>query len=323
MIFLVPAALILITASTRYLRMPRRVETSWVPTPMRGQLHRRSPNPEPQAPSSAVVTPTSSGTSAAPSSSSSGSVSTQPLPTIPSTPPPLPTPFPQPFDTTLSQNFSTVNCQNFFQNITQAESFRECRPFSLLQQSSSSFIEQAQTNITELNVILWGTCNTDPSVDACTSTMQSFISSLQSSCSSDLANKNAMVVSLLNGLQSYALLRNAACLPDPSTNTYCYIEAVHNTNPSDLFFYQLPLGKGLPSDITPSCSACTKSVMGLFSQAQNLTALSSTYGPAAKIAVSQCGQGYVETTGSSSSASNIQPLFVGWLVLALSIFMMW
>ncbi len=107
----------------------------------------------------------------------------------------------------------------------------------------------------------------------------------------------------LTGLLSYTLLRNTACLPDQTTNAYCYVEAVHNSNPSDLYFYSLPLGIQIPPTVTPSCSACTKSVMGLYAQSgMNLTALSTVYNGAAAIANKQCGNGYVQITAVSGAA---------------------
>jgi hypothetical protein len=62
------------------------------------------------------------------------------VPTIPDNPP-LPTPFPQPFDTTLSKNFSTQTCSDFYNNMTLSLPFRRCRPFGLLAGYSSQFIE--------------------------------------------------------------------------------------------------------------------------------------------------------------------------------------
>ena len=157
-IILAPALLILITLSTRYISQPilravqphhiRPVDPIWPPTPVHAPILKRAPQASGTATPSAspsalsLASPTNSASSLASSLSSSPSPSgTQLLPTIPSSPPVLPTPFPQPWDTTLSNNFSTANCQNFFNNITQATSFRECRPFSLLQKVSSAFIQ--------------------------------------------------------------------------------------------------------------------------------------------------------------------------------------
>ena len=62
-----------------------------------------------------------------------------PAPTVPANPV-LPTPFPQPFDTTLSTNFSTTSCYDFFLNMTQVDAFRSCRPFALLITTSHAFV---------------------------------------------------------------------------------------------------------------------------------------------------------------------------------------
>ena len=99
------------------------------------------------------------------------------------------------------------------------------------------------------------------------------------------------------GLQTYDLYRTTACLPDQSTNAYCYVEAVHNTSPADLYYYFLPIGRQIPSTVQPSCSACMKSVMSLFakSTADN-SDLAQVYDSAATIANKACGAGFVTTT---------------------------
>ena len=79
---------------------------------------------------------------------------------------------------------------------------------------------------------------------------------------------------------------------------------MHNPSPADLYFYALPLGTALPPDITPSCSACTKSVMALYAEkGTNLTALEGVYGNAAKVANQACGQGYVQVTSVNGARS--------------------
>lgn len=132
MVLLVPLVVVLVTASTRYVTHPAAFDmfssgslpsltwdtisqaSDWKP-------HKRHPEPEPQA------APTTSGTA-------------QPLPTIPSSTS-VPTPFPQPFDSSLSQNFSSTSCLNFFTNMTNTPAFRTCRSFAMLLQSSNQFIE--------------------------------------------------------------------------------------------------------------------------------------------------------------------------------------
>jgi hypothetical protein len=67
--------------------------------------------------------------------------STTTLPVIPTSTPVLPTPFPQPLDSSLTRNFTTSACYEFFLNMTNTLPFRSCRPFSLLLQSSSQFTQ--------------------------------------------------------------------------------------------------------------------------------------------------------------------------------------
>lgn len=153
-----------------------------------------------------------------------------------------------------------------------------------------------------------------------------FEENIQTQCESDLKAENAIVQHALTGttaraifciailtalrrptgLQAYPLMRQVACLSDQTTDAYCYVEAVHNSNPSDLYFYNLPLGTGLPATATPSCSACTKSVMALYAEdGTNLTALNEVYNGAATVANQACGAGYVQITAVSHAARGV------------------
>lgn len=157
-VFIIPSIVILITASTRYLTHPAAFDIFsatknplWQDFSSRSidwTLHRRHPTPQAQQ---TDIPPTGTPTNSN-AASMTLAVSDQPLPTVPSSPPILPTPFPQPFDTSLQQNFSSVDCFNFFTNMTNSESFRSCRPFSLLLQSSSAFAEVRSCNICFLPV---------------------------------------------------------------------------------------------------------------------------------------------------------------------------
>lgn len=150
-IIIVPMILILIAISTRYISHPpvldilsgQRTSSAWRDV-SNWQPHKRHAKPDPlpsQSTSASTLGPlsslASSGTSPIPSATGGG---TQAVPTIPTTPPTLPTPFPQPLDSSISTNFTTQSCLNFFQNMTQSTAFRSCRPFSLLSQTSSAFI---------------------------------------------------------------------------------------------------------------------------------------------------------------------------------------
>jgi hypothetical protein len=225
------------------------------------------------------------------------------VPTIPSLPPVLPTPFPQPFETTLSLNFTTNSCTTFFLNMTQSLPFRQCRAFSFLSQSSTSFL-QAQSNVTALNIDIWGTCNTPLDADQCAANMGWFKSELLSACSEEKSENNQLILQSLASLESYTLMRQVACLSNQNTSSYCYVEAASNQTPSDLYFYSLPFGFPLPNDTNLSCSTCTKSVMALFgSQVNETTGLEKTYNAAAILASSKCGSDYVYTHSAIATSS--------------------
>lgn len=210
--------------------------------------------------------------------------------------------------------------------MTNTSPFRSCRSFSLLLQASSAFIE-AQEDLNLLNSIVWGTCNTDLSDTQCSANMAWFSTNLASSCDQDLKDGNSMAVNTQIALGAYDLMRSAGCLVDPTTNSYCYIDAVRNSNPSDTYFYSLPLGVSMPNNTMASCSSCTKSLMTLFysalsnsSQAQELASLQDTYISGAKIAVADCGPAYATLVTRSGAARPVQAHlwpFVGSTVLVM------
>ncbi len=59
--------------------------------------------------------------------------------------------------------------------------------------------KQSQRNISALNVIIWGTCNTDLSAVQCASNMQWFARTIQSACKQDIAAKNSIVTDAVAG----------------------------------------------------------------------------------------------------------------------------
>ncbi|KDR80289.1 hypothetical protein GALMADRAFT_62417 [Galerina marginata CBS 339.88] len=278
--------------------------------------HKRNPEPEPQLQATTLSLQTAasptSGSSAPVPSSSGTPVSQQAVPNIPSAPPTLPTPFPQPFDGSIAQNFSSVSCANFFANMTNTTPFRSCRPFSLLLGSSTQFIN-AQTNLTLMNSIIWGTCNTNTDYNQCQANMNWFASTLKTSCVEELKDLNTMVVSTLMALNAFQVMHDVACEADPSSNTYCYLNAVRNSNPSDSYYYQLPLGIPLPKSSVPTCSACAKSVMGIYATALQdattgplLTGLQSTYESSARLSVQFCGSGFANTALVNAALSTVR-----------------
>jgi hypothetical protein len=125
---------------------------------------------------------------------------------------------------------------------------------------------------------------------------------------------------------------DAACMPDPVTNTYCYVDAAAEPTPGDLYIYQLPLGISLPEETTNlTCSSCSKSVLALYANAltnktveNGLTGLKGTYESSAQIANNICGADYAKIgivngalglTGGLGSAIVVTVVLVWTLVL--------
>lgn len=167
--------------------------------------------------------------------------------------------------------------------------------------------------------------------------MKSYGSALQSQCKVELGQSTVLVEQALIGFQLYEPMRLAACLVNNSTNSYCFVEAVANPSPSDLYFYQLPYGNLLPNGTIPSCSPCIKTVLGIYGEvvahppsfnlavpqnssstqvapqnfASSSIALDNTYSQASQLASQQCGSPYVQKT-SASGALNLRspPLYL-------------
>jgi hypothetical protein len=117
------------------------------------------------------------------------------------------------------------------------------------------------------------------------------------------------------------MMAKAGCLADPSTSTYCYIDSVYSRDPSDLYFYQLPLGTKLPPSTKATCSGCTRSLLSLYHAALEnahtagrgggttggdadidaegaVAGLKVTYDAAAALAVRDCGPEYAPLSSS-------------------------
>lgn len=234
-------------------------------------------------------------------------------PSIPDPPYPVPTPFPQSFDTTFSYNFTTSSCQSWFANSLLANlTFRQCRPLSLLIPASAAFF-QAQSNLTTLTAVIGGTCATVRSVDDCMGTMSWLASEIQKDtvCGIDLKDKNAMALEALNGFRNYQFMREAGCLINQRTNSYCIVDAVASSSPVDFYFYTLPLGTPLPNKTTPSCSTCVESLLSIYAtQAGNKTLdISKTYPGAASKAIDVCGANYATIPDGVSLSGGISLKF--------------
>lgn len=342
-VLIVPLVLVFITASTRYLIHPAAFDV--FSSPASGEwsevlaqskdwrLHKRHPHPLSDGPRDQIPSVSSaastSGNSLAPSPSPTVTAPLS-IPTIPSAPPVLPTPFPQPFDSQLTLNFSSVSCLQFFTNMTNSDAFRRCRPFSLLSQNSATFID-TQSNLTLMNTLVWGTCNTNLGTNQCNANMGWFASTLESACDGDLKDKNSLAEDTLTALNAYQLLYEAACAPDPQSNTYCYIDAVANASPADLYLYQLPLGIPLPDDARNfSCSTCSKGLLNTYVTAlsnqtlsEGLTGLKATYEASMPIVNSACGATFAKTGVTSGTPASRLPSDLVFAFTLLNIIGVW
>ncbi len=177
--------------------------------------------------------------------------------------------------------------------------------------------------------MIWGICNPTLGYSQCVTNMAWFASTLKTQCEADIEDNNSNAVDTLASLQAYSTMYTAACLTDPTTDTYCYVNAVHNSDPSDLYFYELPLGINVPNSSTPSCSACTKSLMTVYADGLDnsstsglLDDLRKTYPPAQELATGNCGSDYARTVAAVASGALI--LRVGATgVLAISALTAW
>lgn len=117
------------------------------------------------------------------------------------------------------------------------------------------------------------------------------------------------------------MLYAATCLQNPATQNYCFASAVTNvTNPSDIFFYSMPLGLPLPGGSTPSCGYCTTQTMAIFHTATSDRSqkISSTYRDAARQVNTICGPGFVNDTATSGAGRLVAaPNAAATLVTAL------
>jgi len=192
--------------------------------------------------------------------------------------------------------------------------------------------KQAQTNVTLLNGMVWGTCNTVLDGGACSANMDWFASSLETQCATELNERNPFVVKTLNGLRLYGISRKAGCQSNPATNVYCYTQAATLSDPSDLYFYQVEFGLNIPNNTKPSCSSCTKSLMNLYvsaiSGAEGLkddgvrSAMAHAYANAARIAGGVCGDGFVQSLaidGSPGLSLSLSSLWFALLIGCISV----
>ncbi|KAM3440067.1 hypothetical protein MY4824_002322 [Beauveria thailandica] len=240
----------------------------------------------------------SSPSSSSPSSSTSSSSSSD------STSSPLPSPFDDaPASIFKSPSSTNDACPTFMKKLLDDPTFKQCYPISMMLRTSTSFFE-AEKQLVSIVRVLDATCA--PDAAQCETFLTQAAKNLldSSNCKKEYEAGQLQVTEALDGLRAYRVLRAATCLQDPATQNYCFASAVTNvTNPSDIFFYSMPLGLPLPGASTPSCGVCTSQTMAVFHAAtgdpnQQITG---TYRDAARQVNAICGPGFVNDTATSAA----------------------
>ncbi|KAJ5964905.1 uncharacterized protein N7479_004781 [Penicillium vulpinum] len=204
---------------------------------------------------------------------------------------------PQPFDT-LSYNFANAtSCVDFFETWRANTTISDCNAISLLVENSNAFFHSLNS-AAATSRILDTSCSAN--VTKCASIMTNLAIDLlkPDNCGDDYKNGNSVVKGTYRDLVAYEPMYRATCLTSPSTENYCFVDAVSNsTAPDDYVVYFMPLGTPLTAGDTPSCNKCLKATMDLFSgwARRDGQSLDDTYLPSAEIVNTHCGEGFAAT----------------------------
>jgi len=214
-------------------------------------------------------------------------------------------------------------------------------------------IFKAQENTTLMKLYNLGTCNTNIAYQQCQANMNWFATTLKTACEQELRALNTMAVNTLIAYVTNQIFKRECriviavisqnCRRSPSCTmqrVLWTLPAIHTATSTQFttkirrmpIYYGLPLGIKLPKTSTPTCSACTKSVMGLYSsalkdpvQASLLTGLHTTYEPSAALSVQLCGAGFAQTNVVNAAMPTLgQPSWIlgtlaalfSWVILA-------
>lgn len=129
-------------------------------------------------------------------------------------------------------------------------------------------------------------------------------------CGDDYSLGNSVVVKTYLAMLAYSPVYTATCLKDPETSMYCFANAVTNlTNPSNPYFYYLPLNMSLPGSSVPSCNDCLQRTMSVFhaATADRTQQIANTYRSAAEQVNTICGPSFVNETLADEVVSDAGP----------------
>lgn len=131
-----------------------------------------------------------------------------------------------------------------------------------------------------------------------------------SNCGADYDANNPTIKEAYLGLISYQVVYSATCLKDPDTAVYCFGNAVTNqTNPTDTYFYYLPLNSTLPGGTVPICAPCLEDMMAIYqvATANRRQPIANTYDSAADQVNTLCGPNFANTTMPEAIVSSSGP----------------
>ncbi|KAI9742820.1 MAG: hypothetical protein M1818_003549 [Claussenomyces sp. TS43310] len=205
---------------------------------------------------------------------------------------------PSAFDSGLGSSFESQTCPSYIKGFLEEPKFKACLPLSMLLESSVSFF-QVEKSIVRVTQTLDVACGAN--VTSCNVYLSTLANNLTTAanCAADYANGNSVVMQVYTGLISYRTMYQASCLRDPSTDSYCFADAITNsTSPTNSYIYYLPLNTSLPGGTNPTCNTCLQHTMAVFqtSAANRSQPVSSLYAPAAQQINAICGPGFLNTT---------------------------
>lgn len=169
---------------------------------------------------------------------------------------------------------------------------------------TSTGLFNAEKQLVSIVKVLDATCKAD--VVSCTEFLDKAAKNLTSSgnCKTEFQQNQSQVLQAYRGLLAYKVLYAASCLQDPSSNMYCFANAVTNLSTvSDSYLYSMPFGTALPGASTPTCNWCTQNTMSIFhaASADRRQFVASTYESAARQVNTICGPQFVNSTLPSAS----------------------
>ncbi|KAG6087564.1 hypothetical protein E4U30_002593 [Claviceps sp. LM220 group G6] len=211
-------------------------------------------------------------------------------------------PLPSPFDNLVPSAFKvpggSSSCPKFMAGLLSDPTFKRCYPISMLMQTSTGFFN-AQKQLVTIVKVLDATCA--PDVTKCTDFLNQAAQNLtlDANCKAEFDQNQTQILQAYRGLRAYNVLYSAACLQNPTTNSYCFANAVTNlSTPSNTYLYFMPYGMSLPGASKPSCNWCTQTTMAIYhsASADRDQPVASKYEDAASQVNTLCGPSFVNAS---------------------------